>query len=156
MRLRGSDEIRGMDIVEPDGDLLVVTEKGFAKRTPLEEYNVQKRNGSGVRTISKDMIKTGKIIAARVVSDDGDITLISKEGIMLRTRLKDIPTYSRATRGVTVMNLKRDDVVASAAVLAPKQQADSGETSDQGEEQGPDQAATAVTSSDIPTNGQGD
>jgi DNA gyrase subunit A len=120
MRLRRNDEIRGMDVVEPTGDLLVVTEKGFAKRTPLTEYNLQKRNGGGVRTITNDMTKTGKIIAARVVSADGDLTLISREGIMLRTRIKDIPRYSRATRGVTVMNLKRDDVVASVAVLEPK------------------------------------
>ncbi len=154
MRLRGDDEIRGMDVVEPDGNLLVVTEKGFAKRTPLEEYNLQKRNGTGVRTLTKNMSKTGKIIAARVVSDDGDITLISQEGIMLRTRLRDIPQYGRATRGVTVMNLRKNDVVASVAVLAPKQQTDSDETSDDAEEQSPDRLDAAVTPSGIPTNGQ--
>ena len=155
MRLRGDDEIRGMDVVEPAGDLLVVTEKGFAKRTPLTEYNLQKRNGGGVRTITNDMTKTGKIIAARVVSDDGDLTLISREGIMLRTRIKDIPQYSRATRGVTVMNLKRDDVVASVAVLEPKD-SKSGLTAEIDDEETAGKAATEPTVPKIPTNGQGD
>ncbi len=122
MRLRGNDEICGMDIIKPDRFLLVVTEKGYAKRTLLSEYNLQKRNGSGVRTLSKDMGRTGQIVSARVVSDEGDITVISREGIMLRTPIKDISQQGRATLGVKAMNLKSNDVVASVAVLAPKRQ----------------------------------
>ncbi len=155
MRLRGNDEIRGMDVVVPNGDLLVVTEKGFAKRTPLTEYNLQKRNGGGVRTMTNNMTKTGKIIAARVVSDDGDLTLISREGIMLRTRIKDIPQYSRATRGVTVMNLKRDDVVASVAVLEPKD-SKSDMTAEIDDEVVGVEPAIEPAVSKIPTNGQGE
>ena len=120
MRLKGSDEIRGMDVVDPEATLLVVTEKGFAKRTPLSEYNLQRRNGSGVRTLAKNIRKTGHIVAARVVSNEGDITLISRDGIMLRTAIKTISQMGRATSGVSVMKLKADDVVASVAVLAPK------------------------------------
>jgi DNA gyrase subunit A len=120
MRLRANDEICGMDVVDPEADLLVVTENGFAKRTPLREYAVQGRNGSGVRTLSRDMRKTGMVIAARVVSDGGDLTLISREGIMLRTAIKHISEQGRATQGVRVMSLKKGDVVASVAVLAPK------------------------------------
>jgi DNA gyrase subunit A len=78
MRFKGNDEICGMDIVDPEADLLVVTEKGFAKRTPLEEYNLQERNGSVVRTLTKSMRKTGPVVAARVVSNQGDLTLISR------------------------------------------------------------------------------
>jgi DNA gyrase subunit A len=155
MRLRGNDEIRGMDVVVPNGDLLVVTEKGFAKRTPLTEYNLQKRNGGGVRTMTNNMTKTGKIIAARVVSDDGDLTLISREGIMLRTRIKDIPQYSRATRGVTVMNLKRDDVVASVAVLEPKE-SEPGLTAEIDDVETAVGPAIEPAVSKIPTNGQGE
>jgi DNA gyrase subunit A len=120
MRLRANDEIRGMDIVDPEADLLVVTVNGFAKRTPLREYALQGRNGSGVRTLSKDMQKTGNVMAARVVSNEGDLTLISRDGMMLRIAIKNISRQSRATQGVRVMSLKRDDVVASVAVLAPK------------------------------------
>jgi len=120
MRLRAKDEIRGMDVVDPQADLLVVTENGYAKRTPLSEYTLQGRNGSGVRTLARDMKKTGSVIAAQVVSDDGDLTLISREGIMLRTAIKHISQQGRATQGVRVMSLKKGDVVASVAVLAPK------------------------------------
>jgi DNA gyrase subunit A len=122
MRLRGADEIRGMDVVEPDSNLLVVTEKGFAKRTSLAEYALQRRNGSGVRTLAKNISKSGPIVAARVVADDGDLTLISRDGIMLRTAIKHISKLSRATLGVRVMNLKGNDVVASVAVLDPNNQ----------------------------------
>jgi DNA gyrase subunit A len=119
MRLRGDDEIRGMDVVQPDGNLLVVTEKGFAKRTSLAEYALQRRNGSGVRTLAKNIDKSGPIVAARVVADDGDLTLISRDGIMLRTAIKHISKLGRATLGVRVMNLKGSDVVASVAILDP-------------------------------------
>ncbi|MEM7344443.1 MAG: DNA gyrase subunit A [Chloroflexota bacterium] len=118
MRLRGNDIICGMDVVNPEEDLLVVTEKGYAKRTPLQEYSRQRRNGSGVRTLSTDMGKTGKIVASRVVSEQGDLTLISKDGMMLRTAINSISQYSRATQGVRVMKMKPRDVVASVAIVA--------------------------------------
>ena len=111
-----------MDVVVPDATLLVVTEKGFAKRTALDEYTLQKRNGGGIRTLTKNITQTGPIIAARVVTGKGDLTLISRDGIMLRTAIKDISQLGRATKGVKVMNLKGSDVVASVAVLAPKEE----------------------------------
>ena len=121
MRLKAGDEIRGMDVIVPEADLLVATEKGFAKRTALSEYSLQRRNGSGIRTLAKNMSKTGGIVAARVVPDKGDLTLISRDGIILRTAIKDISQLGRATRGVRVMAFRGDDVVASVAVLAPKE-----------------------------------
>ncbi len=120
MHLHRGDEVRGMDIVEAEADLLVVTESGYAKRTPLCEYTVQGRNGSGVRTLTRDTRKTGGVIAAHVVSNGGDLTLISRDGMMLRIAIKQVSRLGRATQGVRVMSLKRDDVVASVAVLAPK------------------------------------
>jgi len=117
MRLKKNDEICSMDIVDPDGSLLVVTEKGYAKRTPLVEYHVQRRNGSGVRTLSSQMSRTGGIVGARVAPDDGDVTIISRDGMVLRTAIKHISQLSRATQGVRVMNLKGNDVVASVAVI---------------------------------------
>jgi DNA gyrase subunit A len=119
MRLRDSDEIKGMDIVNPDAYLLVVTEKGYAKRTHLSEYNLQRRYGSGVRTLSNDTHRTGKIVSARVVTEEGDLTLISRDGMMLRTPIVDISEQGRPTQGVRVMNMKVGDVVASVAVLTP-------------------------------------
>jgi DNA gyrase subunit A len=120
MRLAKNDEIRGMDIVDPEAQLLVVTEKGFAKRTPLEEYSIIRRNGKGVRTLSRRTDRTGDIVAARVVTGEGDITLISRDGMMLRTAIENISQQGRASQGVRVMNMKSGDVVASTAILNPK------------------------------------
>ncbi len=157
MRLRGDDEIRGMDIVEAGADLLVVTEKGFAKRTAIDEYTLQRRNGSGLRTLSKNIERTGGIIAARVVSDDGDLTLISQEGMMLRTAIKNISKLGRATQGVRVMNLKPDDVVASAAILNPQSKkvaADNDESDGKNEQGSSTPPLNLQTVPDPSTNGR--
>ncbi|MBN1219903.1 MAG: DNA gyrase subunit A [Anaerolineae bacterium] len=151
MRLRAGDEIRGMDVVEAGADLLVVTEKGFAKRTSLGEYTLQRRNGSGIRTLAKSLNRTGEIVAARVVSDKGDITFISRDGVILRTAIKSISQLGRATQGVRVMALKGDDVVASVAVLAPKEK----NSVENGEEPSPSEADVAATASDTSNNGKG-
>jgi len=132
LRLKGTDEVRGMDIVVPDATLLVVTERGFAKRTALDEYTLQKRNGGGIRTLTRNISQTGPIVAAGVVPDQGDLTLISREGIMLRTAIKDISQLGRATKGVRVMNLKGQDIVASVAVLAPNEKTSDAEEADSG------------------------
>ncbi len=122
MKMHKGDQICGMDVVVPDAYLLVVTENGFAKRTDLSEYSTHNRNGLGVRTLKKNLDKTGRIIAASVVSDSGDLTLISREGMMIRTPVQSVSKLGRDTMGVTVMNLKPDDVVASAAILTPKEE----------------------------------
>jgi DNA gyrase subunit A len=121
IKLADDDQVASMDVVDPDGDLLVVTAKGYAKRTLLSEYSTQGRYGGGVITLSKQSITiTGRIADARVVNDDDDITLISAEGMVLRTRVKQIPKMGRATRGATVMRMKKGDIVASLALLAPR------------------------------------
>jgi DNA gyrase subunit A len=157
IRFKGQDEVCGMDVVDPEADLLVVTEKGYAKRTPLAEYTLQRRNGSGIRTLANSMSVTGQIVAARVVSTAGDITLISKEGMMIRTPLKTISQMGRSTRGVSVMKLKRNDVVASVAVLAPRSQADLDDldASIQDDQQPLPPLTIDEITSDLPTNGQG-
>ena len=121
IRLADGDQVASMDVVEPEGDLLVVTAKGYAKRTPLSEYSTQARYGGGVITLSRTgMNITGRVASARVVSDDNDITLISAEGMVLRTRVKQIPKMGRATRGATVMRMKQGDTVVSLALQAPR------------------------------------
>jgi DNA gyrase subunit A len=121
MKLLGNDEIRGIDVIEANAQLLIVTEKGYAKRTPLEEYSLQRRNGKGVRTVSPNSRATiGTIVAARVASDQGDITLISRDGIMLRIPINTVSSQSRVTQGVRVMKMRPGDIVASVAILDPK------------------------------------
>jgi DNA gyrase subunit A len=83
-----------------------------------------------VLTLSKQGLSvTGTIVDARVVSEDNDITLISAEGMVLRTRVKQIPAMGRATRGATVMRMKEGDAVVSLALLAPKKKKTAKQTS---------------------------
>jgi DNA gyrase subunit A len=113
------DYVVGMEVVEPDGDLLVVTTKGYGKRTPLEEYPAKNRAVGGVMTINQGALsKVGKISAARVVQDSDDLTLISAGGVVLRTQVALIQSSGRATRGVVLIDLQEGDSVASLARIA--------------------------------------
>ncbi len=116
IRLAPNDAVASMEIVEPNGDLLIVTQRGFGKRTPLSEYPQKGRATKGVLTIDpKALPIVGDIVGARVVQQKDDLTLISTNGIVLRTKVAQIQRYRRATRGVTIMNIKEDDSVASVA-----------------------------------------
>ncbi len=118
IRLRPNDEVAGMDVVtDPRGDLLVVTEYGFGKRTPLREYGRQRRYGYGVLTLSRNLRKTGRIIGARVVSPDDSLTLITAGGIALRTEVESINVYGRVTSGVKLIDLPDGDVLVSMALV---------------------------------------
>jgi len=120
IRLRDKDEVVGMDIVEKKGDLLVITEKGFGKRTALDGYPRRSRATMGVLTVDKKALPTiGKIAAARVVLPDQDqITVISAEGTVMRTKADTISQYNRVARGVSIMQMREGDVVVSIARFA--------------------------------------
>ena len=121
IRLRQGDRVTSMDVVEPKGELLVVTALGFGKRTPLTEYSVKGRATGGVVTLSKDKLGvTGPIAAAHVVQEDDDLTIISTGGIVLRTKVKQIKRAGRATMGVHVIGLRAGESVASVARIAAK------------------------------------
>jgi DNA gyrase subunit A len=119
MRLkRQGDYVAGMEVVEPGGFLLTVTERGYGKRTPLDEYSVKGRGGSGMRTMTGALDLTGLLVAARVVRQTDQITIMSANGTVLRQRVSDIPQTGRATRGSRLINLRDGDAVASVARLA--------------------------------------
>lgn len=119
IRLKRGDSVTSMEVVEPGGDLLVVTTAGFGKRTPIAEYPIKGRATGGVLTIDKHAIrKIGVIAAARVVQEADDLTLMSANGVVLRTKVKNISQSGRATRGVTIMNMQPGDSVASLARIA--------------------------------------
>ncbi len=119
IKLLDGDCVTSMDVVEPGGDLLVVTTGGYGKRTPLEEYPIRNRATQGVKTIDhRALDKIGVIAAARVVQPDDDLTLISTSGVVLRTKVKQIKRAGRATRGVRLMNLDEGDSVATVARIA--------------------------------------
>ncbi|MFC1997312.1 DNA gyrase subunit A [Chloroflexota bacterium] len=120
IKMRGDDQVIGMEVVEPDGDLLVVTTKGQGKRTSLDEYTPKGRATMGILTLDKHAIpEVGKIAVARVVqATEDDITLISTNGIVMRTKANSIAQLGRATRGVRVMHLQEGDAVATMACFS--------------------------------------
>ncbi len=117
MKLDKWDAIAGADVAAPGSDVLIVTEKGYGKRTPVDDYRRQNRYGSGVRAMNLSPERTGKIVSARVVTDDDEVTCISCEGIILRTAVNTISRQGRHTQGVRVMDLRGEDLVASVAVV---------------------------------------
>ncbi len=114
------DEVVGMVCVDRrhdhDTTVLVVSEKGYGKRTDLEEYRVTNRGGKGVKTINVTK-KTGQLIAIKDVVDDNGLMIINKSGISIRMSVGDISTSGRATQGVRLINLKEEDDIASVAKI---------------------------------------
>ena len=117
IRLRGDDEVIGMEVVAPSAELLVVTEQGYGKRTVLEDFPVKHRATGGVIANSLNA-ETGKVAAVRVVGrDDEELMLITEEGTILRTEVSSVNRYRRASRGVTVMKPGEGDRIVSIAVF---------------------------------------
>ena len=118
IRLTSSDAVTSMDVVEPEGQLLVMTAHGYGKRTPLSEYPTKGRHGSGVVTLhQKHLAQTGPIVAARVVCPEDEVTIITAEGMALRTRVESFAQQGRASLGKRIMELQAGDAVASVARL---------------------------------------
>ncbi len=119
VRMQEKDRVASMEVREKGGDLLVVTTKGYGKRTPIESYPVRGRGTRGVMTIDRKMQdQIGPIATARVVQEADDLTLISANGVVLRTKVKQIAQTGRATKGVRVMNLQEGDELASVARIS--------------------------------------
>ena len=120
MKLKKGDILIGGGIVKngsTSGEILVVGENGYGKKTSLKEYKVQKRGGSGIKT-AKVTGKNGKLIAAHVVTEEkSEIVAISKKSQVIRTDLKDIPSLGRQTQGVRIMRLREGDHLASIVCL---------------------------------------
>ena len=107
------DSVVGMVCLEDlDHDILVVSEKGFGKRSDVEGYRITNRGGKGVKTINITD-KTGQLIAIKEVTDADDLMIINKSGIAIRMRVTDMRVMGRATQGVRVINLKKGDSIAS-------------------------------------------
>jgi DNA gyrase subunit A len=109
------DEVIGMiSINDPESTILVVSEKGYGKRTDLEDYRITNRGGKGVKTINVTD-KTGDLIAIKDVTDKDDLMIINKSGIVIRIAVSELRVMGRATQGVRLINLKGDDEIASVA-----------------------------------------
>lgn len=118
IRISGkNDEVVGMVCVnDPETTILTVSEKGFGKRTQLENYRLIKRGGKGVKTMNVSD-KTGKVIALKSVTDEDDLMIINKSGITIRMSVEEIKTTGRATQGVKLIRLGKDDEIAAVAKI---------------------------------------
>ncbi|HEY3344443.1 MAG TPA: DNA gyrase subunit A [Anaerolineaceae bacterium] len=118
IRVRPGDRLAGMEVAVPGSTLLVITELGYGKRTPIEDYPSKGRATGGVATINQHSLgEIGKIAGARVVKDSDDLTIISSGGVLIRLKVKDIRPSGRATRGVRLIGLQKGELVASLGVV---------------------------------------
>ena len=106
----------GMETVNNDENILVVTEKGYGKKTPVNEYRLTNRGGKGVMTLNVTD-KNGKLVAFKSVNDLEDLMIVTDSGIIIRMGIDKISTMSRVTQGVRLINLKDDSLVSSVAIV---------------------------------------
>lgn len=111
-----NDEVIGMVVANAQSDILVVSEKGYGKRSNLEEYRITNRGGKGVKTLSITE-KTGDLIAIKEVSDEDDLMIMNRSGLTIRMHVSDIRQQGRATQGVRLVNIKEGDAIASVTEI---------------------------------------
>jgi DNA gyrase subunit A len=123
--LADEDAVVGMEILSPGNTILSVTQNGFGKRTPLEDYRIQKRGGMGIITI-RTSDRNGPVIGVAQVQEDDQVMLITDGGKVLRCPVSGISTMGRATQGVTLMDLAEGEKVVAVARFAESDVAGSG------------------------------
>lgn len=117
MKLRANDEVISVNVAADDADLLVVTENGYGKRTPVKDYPVKGRGTMGVKTAQLVEGK-GRLVGARIVRDGYQVMLISNLGTVIRVPVDGIRRAGRATQGVIVMRLREGETVSALAPVA--------------------------------------
>ena len=119
IKLEDDDDVVSMQLVQPGEELMVVTSKGYGKRTPVEDYKVQTRGGKGLLTYDKSKFnKTGMLVGALVVDDDDEVLLINSEGTIIRIKAAEVSKLGRATQGVRIMRADDDvNIISIAKVI---------------------------------------
>ena len=135
MNVKKDERVLGMEIAPAEAELFVVTEHGYGKRTPVEEYPLQKRGGMGVKTI-QITDKKGPLAGMKIVMPRHELMLISEEGVVIRVKANDISKLGRSTQGVKVMNVSSADRVSAIARVSAgrKRKAKKGATVPEGQE----------------------
>jgi DNA gyrase subunit A len=126
--LRDDDVVVAMEVIEPGGTLLTVTERGYGKRTEMDEYRVQSRGGVGVINISTST-RNGQVVGVSYVEEGDEVLLITQQGMIIRMPTNDVRSIGRATQGVRLIEIVGEDKVVSVARLVEK---DDNGTSDDG------------------------
>ena len=110
-----NDEVVGtVSVSDMSKDILVVSEKGYGKRSSLDSYRITNRGGKGVKTINVTD-KTGYLVALKDVTDEDDLMIITKKGLTIRIPVADLRVMGRATQGVKLINIKDNDEIAAVA-----------------------------------------
>ena len=111
------DEVVSMELdIDQSRKMLVITENGFGKRTPLDEYRLQSRGGKGVATYDKTKFdKTGLLVGATLVSDEDEVMVINSDGVIIRIRANEVSTSGRSTQGVKIMRVDNDNRIVTFA-----------------------------------------
>ncbi len=145
MNLDHEDEVVGMQMNTQGEKLLIVTEKGMGKKTPINDFTLQRRGGKGLKCY-KVTEKTGKVIGVKAVNEDHEVMLITTEGIIIQLRCEDISTYGRITSGVKLINVKEGEAVKK---IAKVRQTEKNSTETEEAEEGAEEATSEVTSEEI-------
>lgn len=119
----GQDEVIGMIVINDAEyeNIMVVSEQGYGKRSDVEEYRITNRGGKGVKTLDITE-KTGKLVAIKTVTDDNDLMIINKSGVVIRLKVADVRIQGRATQGVRLINLgKRNDHISSVCKVTTEE-----------------------------------
>ena len=124
-------KLLSMETTNGNGDLFVITEKGYGKRTPISEYPEQNRGGQGVYTIQMT-VKKGLLAGVKVIGPQHEIMIVSAEGIVIRVRANDISKLGRSTQGVRIMDVADGDRVMAVARMRPNNKSKAAQLSGQG------------------------
>ncbi|MDA3893565.1 MAG: DNA gyrase subunit A [Salinivirgaceae bacterium] len=132
INLATNDEVIGMVCMENASEnLLVVSEKGYGKRSNIDDYRITKRGGKGVKTLNITE-KTGSLIALKSVTDENDLMIITKNGLTIRLAVSELRIMGRATQGVRLINLKRNDQIAAVEFVAKSEEEEDEEMDSEG------------------------
>ena len=136
IKLEEGDFVTGVALVDDNCKLLTITEKGFGKRSPFDDFRTKNRGGKGV-TVHGLSEKTGSLAAILTVGDEDDIVAVTSDGVTIRTHVSDISVYSRTAGGVIVMRVSDDAVVSAVANVGKPEDEGEGEESDASTEEEP-------------------
>ncbi len=114
--LTDDDVVVGMEILEEESHVLIVTEKGYGKRTPAEEYRTQSRGGKGLKT-AKITENNGQLVAVKATKGEEDLMIITASGVLIRMDIDDISTTGRVTQGVRLIRMAEEEHVATVALV---------------------------------------
>ena len=119
--LEDDDHVVGMVVIAREGTLLVVSENGYGKRSPVSEYRVTRRGGKGIITL-RCTEKIGRLVALKEVVDEDELLIMSQGGAMIRVPIKGVSVIGRATQGVRLINLDEGDKVVDVARVVKEEE----------------------------------